>query len=283
MKIMNAICPVLFVLIVSCDYPEKYRTFLDIHGSRILGMEIFFSAGSVIEQETLQARAYVILDNGRKKPAESVIWETMNEDILSVDREGTVTGLKPGNGTIRACLEEINATGSVEVFRRIDYSRIMINEVYYDTEGSEDEREFIELYNGNDYPCGIGGMMVIDGSAASRAFVFPSGSVIGPFSCAVIARSADGFASFFGKSPDYGNFSFSLNNSGETIMLMKSDGSIVDAIFMEGGTEGFRPPESWGPVLLPSAIEGRSVFRLTYPMVTTGADWSSGPPTPGLQ
>jgi hypothetical protein len=283
MKIFYAACLALIAVTISCDYPERYKPFPAIRGVRVSGVELFLSADSIREQETLQARAYVILDSGRKKPAESVTWETMNEDIVSVDQGGVVTGLRPGSGTIRARVEAMNAIGSVEVLRRIDYSRIMINEVFYDATGSDDGKEFIELYNDNDYPCDISGMMVVDGSTASRAFIFPPGSEIGPASCAVIAQSADGFSSFFGKSSDYGNFSFSLNNSGETVMLMNSDGSIVDTVYIKGGTEEFRPPESWGPALLPAAAAGQSVYRLNYPAVTSGADWSSGPPTPGLQ
>jgi hypothetical protein len=282
MKITHAICLALLALPLSCDYPERFKPIPDTRGPRVCGIELYLSSDSIIEQETLQARAYVILDSGRKEPAEQVTWESINEDILTVDREGTVTGLRPGLGTIRACMDGFNAAGTVEVRRRIDYSRIMLHEVFYDAAGSDEGKEFIEIYNDNEYPCDIGGMMVVDGSTSSSAFTFPRGSVIGPKSLAVIAQSADGFTSLFGKAPDYGNFSFSLNNNGETVMLMKSDGSLLDAVYIKGGTEDFMPPESWGSVLLPAAVAGHSVCRINYTGISASSSWSSGPPTPGL-
>ncbi len=281
MKIASTTCLTLIALFCSCGYPDRYKPLLYLPEPEIRGMEIFLPAATILEQETLQARAYVILDSGRKEKAESVAWETMNADIFSVDQGGIVTGLRPGTGSIRARLDGFEAMEPVEVLRRIDYSRIVIGEVFYDSEGSDDGREFIELYNDNDYPCEITGMMVTDGAAASRNFVFPAGSVIGPKSCAVIAQSIEGFTALFGKNPDYGNFSFSLNNSGETVMFMKPDGSVLDAVFIKGGTEDFRPPESWGSATLPAAPAGQSVCRLNYNNSSASTDWSNGPPTPG--
>ncbi len=282
MKIIFTTCLLFFFFIISCDYPERFKPFLDMRGPQVCGIEVLLSADSIIEQETLQARAYVVLDSGRKEPADAVVWETMSEDILTVDREGTVTGRRPGMGTIRARADGFTATGAVEVRRRIDYSRIMVTEVFYDAEGSDDGKEFIEIYNDNEYPCDIGGMMLVDGSKTSSAYAFPPGSVIGPKSWAVIAQSVDGFTALFGRAPDYGNFFFSLNNSGETVLLMKTDGSALDAVYIKGGTEDFKTPESWGSLSLPAAAAGQSIYRVNYNGVSTSTDWSTGPPTPGF-
>lgn len=283
MKIMHGAMLACILITVSCDYPERFRPIPDMRLSRVRGIELFLTADSILEQETLQARAYIILGSGVKKPAESVSWESLNCDILSVDRDGIVTGLSPGRGALRASMGALSATGTLEVVRRIDYSKIMISEVFYDAAGSDDGNEFIELYNDNEYECDIAGMMVIDGSSSSRAFVFPQGSVIGAGACAVVAQSAGGFALLFGINPDYGNFSFSLNNSGEAVMLMKPDGSVVDTVYIKGGTEDFRPPESWGTALLPASPAGQSVQRVDFSSAASGASWASGPPTPGVR
>ncbi|HOT45275.1 MAG TPA: lamin tail domain-containing protein [Spirochaetota bacterium] len=283
MKTMTFTSLVMCACICSCSYPDRYRPLLDLRGPHVRGMELFLSAEAILEQDTLRARAYVILDTGRKEEAEAVAWETMDEAVLSIDQQGIVTGLRPGTGSVRACRDGFCAAGSVEVLRRVDYSKIIITEVFYDAAGSDDEREFIEIYNGNDYPCDISGMGIVDGAASSRDFIFPPGSVMGPKSYAVVARSAEGFAALFGRSPDYGDFSFSLNNNGETVLLKSQDGTIIDAVYIKGGTEGFRPPESWGPAALPAATAGQSVYRVDYGSEPAAASWSSGPPGPGLR
>ncbi len=281
MKIINGACLALLYLIVSCDYPERYGPFLAIGEPRVMGIELFLSTSSILEQETFQARAYAILDNGKKQEVRSAAWETMTGDVLSIDQGGSITGLKPGIGTIRVSSMGVEAVGSVEVRRRIDYSRIMISEVFYDAVGADDGKEFIELYNDNDYSCDIGGMTVADGAESSKAFVFPPSSVMEPKSRAVIAQSIEGFTAAFGTGPDYVPFSFSLNNSGEAVLLMLPDGTVTDSVFIKGGTEDFRPPASWGPPDLPAAQAGQSVFRIDFTGGISSNNWSNGPPTPG--
>ena len=283
MKIISVASLAMCAFICSCGYPDRYRPLLDLREPQIRGIDLFLPAVAILEQDTLQARAYVILDNGRKEEAETVTWETLDESVLSVDRNGTVTGLRPGTGSVRASLEGFSSASSVEVLRRIDYSKIIITEVFYDAAGSDDGMEFIEIYNGNDYPCDISGMGIVDGAASSRDFVFPPGCTMAPLSYAVIAQSSEGFAALFGKNPDYGNFSFSLNNSGETVMLRKQDGSVLDAVYIKGGTADFRSPESWGSAALPAAAAGQSVYRADYIGISSAAAWSSGPPTPGFR
>lgn len=282
MKILIGLSLLPAVLACACDYPERYKPLYVPPVPVICGVDIILPAGTIIEGETIQGRAYLILGTGRKKPAESVSWESLDADIIAADRNGMITGLRPGIGTVSVTAGRATASARIEVVRRIDYSRIMIREVFYDAVGSDEGREFIELYNDNEYPCVIAGMMVTDGAAASRAFVFPEGSVIGGKSCCVVAQSADDFFDLFGRNADYSGFSFSLNNSGETVLLKLSDGSILDAVYIRGGTDDFRPPESWGSTTLPAAPAGESVYRINCSGGAASVNWASGAPTPGL-
>ena len=247
----------------------------------LCGIEIILPAATMFEQETSQAAALVILANGTKRPAENVSWESLDIGVLTIDRSGMITGLSPGMGGVCARLYEMSATSQVEVRRKIDYSRIMISEVFYDAEGSDDGREFIEVYNDNEYPCDISGMMAVDGSAAGKPYVFPPDSLINAKDCIVIAQSSEGFYDLFGLYPDAGNLPFTLNNSGETVVLKKSDGTIIDTVFIMGGTEEFRPYESWGSNGQPAASVGDSVYRVNVQKSGTYADWTAGPPSPG--
>ena len=266
----------------ACHDPEQFNPLLQpFWRNTARGLEIILFPESIQEQGTARAMALIIRADGTKMQAESASWDGPDTDIAAVDRMGIVTGIAPGRGRVVARIDGMTATAEVEVQRRIDYTRIRISEVFYDAEGSDEGGEFIELYNDNEYSCDIAGMTVTDGSSASRSFVLPGGSVINAKSCAVIAQSRDIFYGFFGAYPDYGFFTFSLNNSGETVFLSAPDGARVDAVFIEGGSEEFRPDATWGNAAEPSAPAGNSVSRTGPGDTDTQADWASGPPSPG--
>ena len=143
----------------------------------------------------------------------------------------------------------------------MDYGRILIGEVFYDAAGSDEGKEFIELYNGNEYPCDLSGMLVVDGSASSSPFAIPGGSMVPAGGRVVIASSREGFYALFGAYPDHAGLSFALNNSGETVRLMKKDGSPVDTVFIAGGTADFPAPAGWCAAGAPAAASGESVHR----------------------
>jgi len=269
-------------LLFSCKYPERYNPLLEPRGPDIYGLEIFLPVNRICENETTQAQAMAVLASGKKEPlaAEEVIWDSLNADIASVDADGTVRGLRTGTARIRIRMDSLTAEYEIIVERLVDYSRIMLTEVFYDPAGSDDGREFIEIYNDNEYGFDISGMQIIDGSPSSAPFTFPEGSHIDAKSYVVVAQSQDGFFSLFGRQPDYSGFAFALNNSGETVFFTKKDGSHVDAVFIKGGSAEYPAPASWGSAMLPSAQSGNSVYRINAIDTDSYADWASGPPSP---
>ncbi|OHD65624.1 MAG: hypothetical protein A2176_13335 [Spirochaetes bacterium RBG_13_51_14] len=269
------------VLFSSCKYPEAYVPLMKNREPKVFGMEIILPVHTIHEQETVRAEAYVILADGKKHAVTEVLWESLDAEIVSVDQTGAVTGRSPGRGRIRATLDVKAAVAELDVERHIDYNRIMISEVFYDATGSDDGKEFIELYNDNDYPCDVSGMQVKDGAIGSKPFVFPEGSSINPRSYVVVASSSDRFFELFGAEPDYGYFSFTLNNSGETVFFMKNDGTVIDVVFIMGGADDFPSDETWGSAGLPAAPAGDSVERINTDDTGTWHDWASGAPSPG--
>jgi len=71
-----------------------------------------------------------------------------------------------------------------------------------------------------------------------------------------------------------------LNNSGESVFFVKKDGSLVDAVFIKGGSTEYPAPASWGSATQPSAQSGNSVYRINPIDTDSYADWASGPPSP---
>lgn len=269
------------VILVSCAYPEEYNPLLEPRGRAAFGLEVIIPAGRIAEADSVRAEAWLILSDGTKAPADGVAWESLSAEVLSVDGAGIVYGKAPGRGTIRAVRGGMCATGELEVERSVDYGRIRISEVFYDAAGSDEGREFIELCNGNEYPCDLSGMLLLDGSASSSAFAIPDGTLVPAGGRAVIASSREGFYALFGGYPDCAGLPFTLNNGGEAVRLLKKDGSPVDAVYISGGTADFPAPVGWCASGLPAASSGDSIQRTADPGSGTCADWLGGPPTPG--
>lgn len=281
MNINKVMIGIGLLTLLSCGYPHEYRPLLELVRSDVRGMEIILSAGSITEGESARAIALIITAGGRKREAAGALWESLDPEVLSVDQAGVITGLAAGRGRVSAVLRGLSAAGEVDVIRRVDYGRIRICEVFYDAEGADDGREFIELCNGNDYDADVSGMMVTDGAPSSGPFEFPAGSLIGANGRVTVAQSGEGFYQLFARYPDFDAFTFTLNNSGETLLLMKPDGAVIDAVYIKGGTGDFAPGEAWGSPLLPAAPSGSSVHR-TGPVDTDAfSDWAEGPPSPG--
>ncbi len=274
-----------FALVLSCRYPDKYVPIPALQGPEIYGLEILLPADKIAAGETMAAQAMAILSNGRKMTlqAEEVYWESLNSEVVLVDSQGVVTGVGAGNAEILIRMGEggLTAVCPISVERAVDYGRLLISEVLCDPAGTDEGREYIEIYNDNEYDCDVSGMQIVDGNSKSTAFVFPEGSLLGAKNYAVIAQTEAGFLSLFEFKPDYSGFGFSLNNTGETVLLLKRDGAVVDMVYIKGGSSEMPAPELWGSDTLPSAASGDSVSRVNSNDTDTCADWESGPPSPG--
>lgn len=272
----------LLLLIISCKYPDEYIEELSSI-KEIYGIEIMLPSSSICISEEMQAQLFIILPSGEKKTAipEEVSWASNNINIFSVSESGLITGNIIGTATITARFDKFSADKTLTIERAADYSKILLTEIFYDVIGSDTGKEFIELYNGNDYECEISGFMLIDGDPGSKPFILPGGSTINAFDNIIIAQSYDGFITQFGFPPDYSGFSFSLNNSGETVYFLNPDGEMLDHVFIEGGYSKSPADALWSSVELPAASEGNSINRINSIDTDSFEDWKDGPPDPG--
>lgn len=270
------------VFIILCDYPERYKG--DHDQDEITGLEIYLPTWSVPVNQRVQARALLIHATGEKTFADNseIAWSTDDSGIIAVDERGLITALTAGEGALMAVRGDLNATDSVIVTGEIDYSKIVLSEIFYDDTDSDGGKEFIEIFNGNNSDCDLSGFMLVDGSGSSIPFILPEKSTVVALGVIVIGKSLDDFLIRFGFNPDYSGFSFTLNNSGETVFLMNPGGTVIDHVYIEGGSSDYTVDEGWGSLEFPSAEEGYSVQRMSFDDSDTFVDWIAGLPSPGV-
>ena len=116
---------------------------------------------------------------------------------------------------------------------------LLVTEIHYNPAGS-DEFEFVELYNASSSPLDLSGVSL---SNAVR-FIFPNGTTLAPGACAVLVDNAGEFATRYQApaSPYYwpglnvaGVWSGSLNNAGETLLLLASNGTVLASVDYKAG------------------------------------------------
>lgn len=271
---------ILLVFITACKYPSQFNPCILPPDPEVRGLAIVMSSGAMTVGESRQAEAYEILRGGDRRPSVDVIWESLDPLVLSVNSSGVICALTSGWGRIRAQSKGLSDERAIEVRAKPEYDSLKINEVFYDAEGSDEGKEFIEIRNTGE-ACDLSGCSIVDGAETSRPFIFKERSVIQAGGFLILAASADGFFELFDVLPDYAGFSFGLNNTGETVFLKKPDGSIIDAVYIRGGTKLFPAPPSWGSMTMPSAPAGMSIQRIDSVDTDTAADWEASPPSPG--
>jgi hypothetical protein len=267
---------------ISCGCPDRYTPENMPEKSNILGIEIIMPAGKLMVNTSVTVMAVILSGSGEKSRLyyPDVRWSSSDPNILDIDRDGIVTVKRPGTCGITAAFGEYSASEDLTAESGSDFSMIFISEVFYDAAGSDTGREFIEIYNGGDYECDISGLRLIDGAPGSTAFIFPPDCVMPSRGFMTVAQSAEGFSQLFGTAPDYSGFSFALNNSGETVLLVRPDGSVNDRVFIEGGCVEKPVDDSWGSATLPSAGEGQSVYRMSFNGAGRFDTWTAGVPSP---
>ncbi len=284
-KIIFCVVTILLIsaVIFCCSYPDEYVPAGMPQENEIFGIEIITQNQNLVEKESVRACVRIIFVSGMKGDSngKKIDWASSDQNIITVDSDGFVTGIRSGGAVLSAWMDNFEARLEITVARAADCSKIFISEVFYDPLGKESDFEFIEIFNDSSDECPISGYSFADGNPGSSPFVFPEGTAIRPGEFITLASSRDGFYSLFGKYPLFSGFSFSLNNSGETVIFTRKDGSRQDILYIEGGIGVYITPPEWGSSTLPSAREGESVRRTDFVQENSYRLWSSGPPTPG--
>jgi len=94
-------------------------------------------------------------------------------------------------------------------------SGIIINEILPSPKGSDEEEEWIEIFNNNEEEINLFNWKISDIAGKTNTYTFPEITIIKPFSFLVLSRKTT---------------NITLNNSGDGLNLIQPDGKISDSV-----------------------------------------------------
>lgn len=140
---------------------------------------------------------------------------------------------------------------------------LLVSEVVYDPPGVDPDGEWFEIYNYGGGAASLEGVRIGDEETQGGGegmLAFPVGAIIAPGQALVVANQAVVVSSTFGINPDYevydsdpsipqmlrdtgwGSGAVNLGNSGDELILLDWNGSILDALSWGDSTFAFDPP-----------------------------------------
>lgn len=174
---------------------------------------------------------------------------------------------------------------------------LRLTEIYYNTPGSDDEEEWIEIANLGNEPIDLSDIKVGDapGSGSSEGMMrFPDGATITAGQVIIVAQTASGFRALFSQNPDYemnptdetvpdmrryrlwATGAVGLGNDGDEVVLLNEANGLIDGVNYGDKTTLFEPA-----VL--GVFTGQSIERVPADCDSdAAADWQPQEnPTPG--
>ncbi len=149
---------------------------------------------------------------------------------------------------------------------RSNDSRIVINEINYNSSQSKDTKDWIELYNAGISTVNLKDWVVTD-AGPGTGYLFPSDYNLSPGMYVVVSRDVAAFRLFWPRVTNVtGDMGFGLSSSGDNINLYDPDGNLVDFV-------SFSPDAPW-----PADASGTGkTIELTDPFSDNndGKNWKS--------
>lgn len=174
----------------------------------------------------------------------NVITEFIDQTVLNISeavtRDNALWG-KTGNhqthiGAIKTFISSriswiTSNLGSYSSCSNIALPPLVITKIMYHPPGSaefpdNDDLEYLEITNSGDRPVSLEGIYF---AGTGFVYQFPSNSSIEPFSSIILAGDNKIFRIKYGFSP-FGQFTRSLSNKGENIVLADAFGNIIDIV-----------------------------------------------------
>ncbi len=270
---------VMFTL-CTCAYPAPSNYPNDTSVNAITGIEIIVPSREFAVGDDIPATCVALYADGIRKTLsnDAVQWESSDQQVCAIV-ENKPRAAGKGRALLYAHYESFSEAKSISVIAPPDYSKILIGEVYYDPAQLADA-EFIEVWNTSDEDIDIRGCSISEGGGL-YSWTFPADTIISAYGKIVLPRNSESFFQEFKFYPELPSSNITLGNSGETVILKKPDGSIIDIVFLEGGDVKYPQPIGWCASNLPNAPKGYSATRVALQNSSTCADWDVRQPTPG--
>ncbi len=251
----------------------------EITHTEMTGIDIVLPAGDITVGNDIPARCVILHSDGRRTLADekTVSWKCSNTSVCDIV-DGVLRACGRGSADIQAQFESFIAAKAITVTAPLNYSKILISEVYYDPLTLADA-EFIELWNTSDEDIDLGGCSVTEGSFI-YSYTFPLQTIIPAGGKIVLPRNTESFYQEFSYYPEYPSSNITLGNSGETVLLLNPKRDIIDIVFIEGGDTKYPQPEGWCESNLPNASKGYSTSRISPENSNTCMDWMANQPNP---
>ena len=126
--------------------------------------------------------------------------------------------------------------------------KVVINEIHYNPNTSDDMEEFLEITNADSVAVDISGWTLTE--FASPGVTFPLGTVIQPGAYIVAAKDRAALFARLGCSTAYEwGAGDSLSNSGEPVALRDANGVLVDRVYYDDDPPWPTSPDGGGPSL----------------------------------
>ncbi len=138
--------------------------------------------------------------------------------------------------------------GCLTLLLAMPAAAVVINELNYNPQGSDDTTEFIEFYNAGAAAVALNGWTM----SAGVDFTFPAGAVIPAQGYLVLAQNTNAFAAMYpGVSNVYGPFAngTKLDNGGERVALSDHGGVVVCEVTYSDDPPWPTAPDGSGPSL----------------------------------
>lgn len=181
-----------------------------------------FDRNCQLQDSTVAAPDWPAGDNGSKRTMErrgDLLWQT------SAEPGGTPKKENSGG------FQQAGGAGGADVLAAItglsgeNHPKLVINEIMYDPEGSDDGREWIEIYNNGTTTADLSGWKLFEGEANHKLSLVRGQASVPALGYAVITNAAGAAASAYPDCPgSVFHASFSLKNgTGESIALKVGD------------------------------------------------------------
>ncbi len=126
-----------------------------------------------------------------------------------------------------------------------DYNSIVINEINYKSEGGQDTKDWVELFNTTAADIDITGWILTD-ATRQKDFVIPKGTVVPAYGYVVVCEGKSKFMGFWPELTNVvGDFKFGLKSQG-SVILYDADGYLIDEVEYGNKSSWPKLPDGYG-------------------------------------